>query len=76
MSISLTNRYIPAIIILAILAIANFFVNDYRLDILDKHGKIINKSGKQRMNSQKALLLTHMYLNHNKKESLKKLDIL
>ena len=59
---SLTNRYIPAMLILALLAIINFFVNDYKLDILNKHGEIINKSGKQRMISQKSLLLTYRCL--------------
>jgi signal transduction histidine kinase len=71
---SLTNRYIPAISVLAILAIINYFIGDYKLDLLNKHGEIINKSGKQRMFSQRALLLTHMYLNHNKKESLISLE--
>ncbi len=74
MNISLTNRYIPAMIILALLAIANFFVNNYRFGILNKHGEIINKSGKQRMISQKSLLLTHLYLNHNQKDALNKLN--
>ena len=64
---ALRNRYIPAMFILAILAILNFFINDYKLNLLDEHGKVINKSGKQRMYSQKALLLTHMYLNHMNK---------
>ena len=49
MKITLTNRYIPAILILAILAIGNYFINNYGLNILDKHGEIINKSGRQRM---------------------------
>jgi len=70
MKITLTNRYIPAILILAVLAIGNFFINDYGLNILDKHGEIINKSGRQRMISQKALLLVHMYINHEKQDAL------
>ena len=67
---ALRNRYIPAMFILAILAILNFFINDYKLNLLDEHGKVINKSGKQRMYSQKALLLTDMYLNHMNKAFL------
>ena len=61
-------------LILAILAVGNFFVSDYRFQVLNKHGEIINKSGKQRMISQRSLLLTHMYLNHNIKSSLKELN--
>ena len=70
---SLENRYIPALIILALLAIFNFFINDYRLTILENHGKVINKSGKQRMISQKAFLLTQLYLTNQKKDVLPEL---
>ena len=71
---ALRNRYIPAMLILAILSIVNFFVNDYRLELLHKHGKIINRSGKQRMFSQKALLLAHLYTENNDTNILMELE--
>ncbi|MEA1955759.1 MAG: hypothetical protein U9N02_04610, partial [Campylobacterota bacterium] len=61
-------------LILAIFAIINFFANDYRLKILNNHGKIINISGKQRMISQKSLLLTYRYLQKNQKYTLVELE--
>jgi PAS domain S-box-containing protein len=71
--LSLKNRYILAVLILTVFAIMNFLIDNYKLDILNKHGEIINKSGKQRMISQKSILLLYRYFENGKRENLEQI---
>lgn len=61
---SFRNRYIPALLIIALFSILGFINVKDIISSIRNEGKIINTSGRQRMLSQKLILLAHSYLNN------------
>ena len=61
---SFRNRYIPALLIIALFSILGFINVKDIISSIRNEGKIINISGRQRMLSQKLVLLLHSYLNN------------
>ena len=61
-SISLTKRYIPAVLLIAMFVIITYTLNQKTISSHQNYAKIINISGKQRMLSQKLLLLARSYI--------------
>ncbi len=70
-NISLTKRYIPAVMLIAIFIVVTNILNTNAIQSNKEFGKIINISGKQRMLSQKLFVLSSMYFS-NQSLSLKK----
>ena len=60
--VELTKRYIPAIVLLAIFIITTYLFNQKTISSHQDYGKIINISGKQRMLSQKLVLVASNYI--------------
>ncbi len=61
---SFRNRYIPALLIIALFSVLGFINVKDIISSIRNEGKIINTSGRQRMLSQKLILLVHSYLNN------------
>lgn len=72
--IHLQNRYIPALLIIAIFTTLGFINLNQIMTSIENDGKIINISGRQRMLSQKLVLLSQNYLDE-KNENTKTLLI-
>ena len=71
---SLQNRYIPALLFIACLATA-YYLNDMQLmNSIKNDARIINLSGKQRMYSQRLVVLAHNYVDHPSSANLEKLS--
>ena len=62
--ISLENSYIPSLLIIAIFSIFAFTNVKSLIISIENDGKIINISGRQRMLSQKLIILGMRYLNN------------
>ena len=77
---SLSNRYIPALILIVIFSVLSFLNVTVLLDAIKEDGKIINISGQQRMLSQKLVLLSINYSQkptiHNKQRIINNLNIM
>ena len=73
-NISLTKRYIPAVSLIAIFIIVTNILNTNSISSNKEYGKIINISGKQRMLSQKLVILGLNYTAHKSKNSKKELE--
>ena len=71
---SLTKRYIPAVSLIAIFIIVTNILNTNSINSNKEYGKIINISGKQRMLSQKLVILGLNYMAHKNKHSQKELE--
>jgi nitrate/nitrite-specific signal transduction histidine kinase len=61
---SFRNRYIPALIIIALFSVLGFINVKDIISSIRNEGKIINTSGRQRMLSQKLRLLGDTYLKN------------
>ena len=62
--LSLRNRYIPALLIIAIFSsLAHFNVNEI-MSSIKNDGKLINISGRQRMLSQKLIIVSKDYISN------------
>jgi len=72
-NISLTKRYIPAVLLIAIFIIVTNVLNTNVISSNEEHGKIINISGKQRMLSQRLVILGKNTLSYNDQQSKNKL---
>jgi PAS domain S-box-containing protein len=72
--LSLTQRYIPAIIILAIFIISSHILITDTINSNKELAKIINISGKQRMLSQRLIIVGQNYFNNQ--NSTTKTDLL
>ena len=71
--LTLRNRYIPALLLIAVFSTLAFInVNDIMRSIKDD-GKLINISGRQRMLSQKLVIIGEDYISHPSKNSKLKL---
>ena len=63
LNISLTKRYIPAVILISFFIIIANIINTQAISKNKEYGKIINISGKQRMLSQKLVIVATNYLS-------------
>ena len=63
LNISLTRRYIPAVLLISIFIIMTNIINTKAILKNKEYGEIINISGKQRMLSQKLVIVTTNYLS-------------
>jgi len=63
LNISLTRRYIPAVILISFFIIMSNIINMSAIDKNKELGKIINISGKQRMLSQKLVIAAANYIS-------------
>ncbi len=70
----LTKRYIPAVSLIALFIIITNILNTNSISSNKEYGKIINISGKQRMLSQKLVILGMNYLAHKNSHSQKELE--
>lgn len=73
LKISLRNRYIPALLIIATLSMLGFVNMNDIMSSIENEGKIINISGRQRMLSQKLILLTDDYIKEASEETKNRL---
>ncbi|HIP12148.1 MAG TPA: PAS domain S-box protein [Arcobacter sp.] len=69
--ISITKRYIPAVILIAIFIIITNLINSNAISQNEEYAKIINISGKQRMLSLKLLIQANTFLEFQDKKSKK-----
>lgn len=67
--LSLRNRYIPALLIIFIFVTFGFINVKDIMNSIHKDGEIINISGRQRMLSQKLVLLAESYLNNQNEDT-------
>lgn len=65
---ALHNRYVPALLFIAISVFVIFLAIHTFVNTITKDGDIINMSGKQRMLSQQILILTNTYVTSLKEE--------
>ncbi|MFA7084269.1 MAG: ATP-binding protein [Arcobacteraceae bacterium] len=65
---SLRNRYIPALIIIAIFTLFAYINLKEIMDSIRNDGELINQSGRQRMFSQNIVLLSKKYLDTQNSE--------
>lgn len=69
--IKLTQRYIPALSLITIFVVLSHFVSENIIKSNSEYAKIINISGKQRMLSQKLVILGNTFLlDNNSKKNL------
>ena len=61
---SFRNRYIPALLIIALFSAFGFINVKDIVSSIRNEGKVINPSGRQRMLSQKLILLGDTYLKN------------
>ena len=61
---SFRNRYIPALLIIALFSALGFINVKDIVSSIRNEGKVINTSGRQRMLSQKLILLGDTYLKN------------
>ena len=73
-NVSLTKRYIPAVLLIAIFIIVTNLLNSSVITSNEEHGKIINISGKQRMLSQKLVILGKNSITYKNEQSKEKLQ--
>ena len=72
-NLSLTKRYIPAVILLTVFVVLSHILINKVVNANDDLAKIINISGKQRMLSQRLIILAQDYYeDHSKKDKLLK----
>lgn len=67
-ALALHNRYIPALLLIAISFLGIFISIHTFVNTITKDGDILNMSGKQRMLSQQTLILTKTYVNSLKEQ--------
>ena len=70
----LTKRYIPAVTLIALFIIVTNILNTNSISSNKEYGKIINISGKQRMLSQKLVILGLNYIANKSQYSKKELE--
>ncbi len=63
-SFSLTKRYVPAVILIAIFIMIHGVLTSQMISSGEEYGKIINVSGKQRMLSQRLVILALNYYDN------------
>ncbi|MEA3353568.1 MAG: PAS domain S-box protein [Campylobacterota bacterium] len=64
--VKLTRRYIPALLLITLFTLLSHFVSENIIKSNSEYANIINISGKQRMLSQKLVILASNYLLHSK----------
>ncbi len=74
LNISLTKRYIPAVILISLFIIMTNIINTKAIQKNKEYGEIINISGKQRMLSQKLVIISTNYLTSRDKKFRLKLQ--
>ena len=68
----LTNRYIPALIVIAMFIILSNYLSQKNIASNKQYATLVNISGKQRMLSQRIVVLAYDYVEHRAtKEQLK-----
>ncbi len=67
--ISLTKRYIPAVILIALFVIGTNILSHKMIVSNEENGKIINISGKQRMLSQKLVIVASNFLKKSNNQN-------
>jgi len=72
-TIKLTKRYIPAVLLIAFFIISANILNTNFIESNEEYAKIINVSGKQRMLSQKLVILGINYVHSETKDAKKEL---
>ena len=72
-NISLTKRYIPAVILVSAFIVITNIINSNSILKNKEYGKIINTSGKQRMLSQKLVILATKYLSKKNEKTKREL---
>ena len=70
-SLPLTKKYIPAILLIATFVIINAVLSNQMIKSNDEYGKIINISGKQRMLSQRLVIVADSFFSEQNKTNLK-----
>ncbi|MCW8894676.1 ATP-binding protein [Sulfurimonas sp.] len=72
--LSLRNRYIPAMLLVAILSVFAYINVERIIDSIENDSSIINTSGRQRMLSQNLILLAIKYLDSPTQENRQTLE--
>ena len=74
LNVSLTKRYVPAVLLIAASVIVTYFVNSNMIVSNKENGKIINISGRQRMLSQRLVILGKNNITHKSQQSKARLE--